>query len=126
MANKDGMSSPWESMLIGITFATGCMTCFGSAVLIGMVLYVGLAGSPLVGATILFLFSLGMGIPLVFGAMAMAKILPLLFRMEKVIPWMGLASSMLIAGFAVLLITGNFMAASGLFYRLLGISTTTY
>jgi cytochrome c biogenesis protein CcdA len=126
MANKDGMSSPWESMLIGITFATGCMTCFGSAVLIGMVLYVGLAGSPLVGATTLFLFSLGMGIPLVFGAMAMAKILPLLFRMEKIIPWMGLGSSMLIAGFALLLITGNFMAASGLFYRLLGISTTTF
>lgn len=124
MANKDGTSSPWESMLIGITFATGCMTCFGSAILIGMVLYVGLAGSPLVGATILFLFSLGMGIPLVFGAMAMARILPLLFRMEKVIPWMGLASSILIAGYAVLLITGNFMGASGLVYRLLGIGTT--
>ena len=36
-----------------------------SAVLIGMVLYVGIAGSPLVGATLLFLFSLGMGVPLI-------------------------------------------------------------
>lgn len=117
-----GITSPWESMLVGITFATGCMTCFGSAVLIGMVLYVGLAGSPVVGATLLFLFSLGMGIPLVAGAMAMAKVLPTLFKIEKAIPWMGLASALIIAGYAVLLITGNFMGVTGFVYRLTGVS----
>ena len=106
---------------MGIAFATGCMTCFGSAVLIGMMLYVGLAGSPLVGATLLFLFALGMGIPLVIGAMAMARVLPLLFRIEKALPWMGLASATLIAGYALLLITGNSMAVSSWFYKLLGI-----
>ena len=87
-----------------------------------MVLYVGLAGSPLVGAALLFLFSLGMGVPLVIGAMAMAKVLPLLFSIEKAVPWMGLASALLIAGYGILLITGNFMAISGFFYRLGGIS----
>ncbi len=85
MAHK-GVTSPWESMLVGITFATGCMTCFGSAVLIGMMLYIGLAGSPLVGATLLFLFALGMGMPLVIGAMAMARVLPLLFRIKRPYP----------------------------------------
>ena len=122
MANN-GVNSPWESMLVGVTFATGCMTCFGSAVLIGMVVYVGLAGSPLVGATLLFLFSLGMGVPLVIGALAMARVLPLLFKMEKLMPWMGLASATIIAGYAVLLISGNFMAVSGWFYRLLGVTS---
>ncbi len=111
-------------MLVGVTFATGCMTCFGSAVLIGMVVYVGLAGSPLVGATLLFLFSLGMGVPLVIGALAMARVLPLLFKMEKLMPWMGLASATIIAGYAVLLINSNFMAVSGWFYRLLGLTPT--
>ena len=82
----NGATSPWESMLVGVAFATGCMTCFGSAILIGMVLYVGLAGSPVVGASLLFLLSLGMGIPLLIGAMAMARVLPLLFRLEKVLP----------------------------------------
>tara|TARA_B100000315_G_scaffold220245_1_gene222746 strand:+ start:2083 stop:3330 length:1248 start_codon:yes stop_codon:yes gene_type:complete len=119
---KKGATSPWESMVVGITFATGCMTCFGSAVLIGMMVYVGLAGSPLVGATLLFLFALGMGVPLVVGAMAMARILPLLFKMEKIMPWMGLASETVIAGYAVLLISGNFMAVSGWFHRIMGIS----
>lgn len=121
---SNGVTSPWESMVVGVTFATGCMTCFGSAVLIGMVVYVGLAGSPLVGAALLFLFSLGMGVPLIIGALAMAKILPLLFKMEKAMPWMGLASATVIAGYAVLLISGNFMAVSGRFYRLLGLAPT--
>lgn len=122
MAHK-GVTSSWESMLVGITFATGCMTCFGSAILIGMVLYVGLAGSAMVGAGLLFLFSLGMGIPLVIGAIAMAKVLPVLFKMEKIIPWMGLASATLIAGYAFLLITGNSMAVSNWFYRLMGMAS---
>jgi cytochrome c-type biogenesis protein len=111
-------------MLVGVAFATGCMTCFGSAILIGMVLYVGLAGSPIVGATLLFLFSLGMGVPLVIGAMAMARILPMLFRLEKIVPWMGLASAILIAGYGIILMTGNFMTISGWFYRLMGIGST--
>lgn len=120
-ASNSGKTSAWESMIVGVAFATGCMTCFGSAVLIGMVLYVGLAGSPLVGATLLFLFSLGMGIPLVIGAMAMARVLPMLFKVEKAIPWMGLGSAILIAGYAVILITGNFMVVSSFFIRLSGL-----
>lgn len=122
MAHK-GVTTKWESMLVGVTFATGCMTCFGSAVLIGMVLYVGLNGSALVGATLLFLFSIGMGVPLVFGAIAMAKVLPLLFKMEKVVPWMGLVSAILISGYAILLVTGNFMSFSGVMYSLLGMES---
>ena len=53
----------------------------------------------------------------------MAKVLPLLFRIEKAMPWMGLTSATLIAGYAILLITGNFMAVSGWFYRLLGMGS---
>jgi cytochrome c-type biogenesis protein len=121
-ASGSGMTSPWESMLVGVAFATGCMTCFGSAILIGMVLYVGLAGSPIVGATLLFLFSLGMGVPLVIGAMAMARVLPLLLRMEKIIPWMGLASAILIAGYGLILVTGNFMTLTSWLYKLMGMT----
>ena len=123
-AQKGGSASTWESMIVGVAFATGCMTCFGSAVLIGMVLYVGLAGSPLVGATLLFLFSLGMGIPLVIGALAMARVLPLLFKLEKIVPWMGLASAVIIAGYAVIMITGNYMVVSGWIYGLMGLGST--
>jgi thiol:disulfide interchange protein len=101
-----------EMMLAGLAFATGCMTCFGSALVVGMVVYVGLAQSAFFGALVLFLFSLGMGIPLVAAALAMAKALPLLMKLERAVPWMGLASAILMAGFGVLLISGDYMLVS--------------
>ena len=121
MAHKDsGNAKPWEVMLAGLAFATGCMTCFGSAIVIGMVIYVGMAQSALYGALILFLFSLGMGIPLVIAGVAMAKVLPLLTRMERMVKWMGVASATLMAGFGILLISGNYMAFAEFVYSLTG------
>jgi cytochrome c-type biogenesis protein len=107
-------------MFAGLAFATGCMTCFGAAMVITMVIYVGLNGSMFFGAMVMFLFSLGMGIPLVIAAVAMARVLPLLFRLERLVPWMGLASSVLMVGFAILLITGNYMLLTEWAYRLIG------
>lgn len=109
MANSQKPATRLEMMLAGLAFATGCMTCFGSALVVGMVVYVGLAQSALYGALVLFLFSLGMGIPLVLAAVAMAKALPLLMKLDRAVPWMGLASAVLMAGFGVLLISGNYM-----------------
>lgn len=119
MAHNPKPANPLELMVAGLAFATGCMTCFGAALVVSMVVFVGLSGSVAFGALLLFLFSLGVGIPLVIAATAMAKVLPLLFRMEKVIPWMGLAASLLMAGFALLLITGQYMVLTEWVYRLL-------
>ena len=117
MASSKRAASPLEMMLAGLAFATGCMTCFGSALVLVMVVYIGLAESALYGALVLFLFSLGMGIPLVVAAMAMARTLPLLLRLERAVPWMGLVSAMLMVGFGVLLISGNYMVVSEWTYR---------
>jgi cytochrome c-type biogenesis protein len=98
-----------EMMVAGLAFATGCMTCFGSALVVGMVVYIGLAQSTFYGALVLFLFSLGMGIPLVVAAVAMASALPLLLKLETAVPWMGLVSALIMAGFGLLLLSGNYM-----------------
>jgi len=110
MANGRKASSPLELMVAGLAFATGCMTCFGAALIIAMVVYVGLAGSALVGGLTLFLFSMGMGVPLVIAAAAMGRAMPVLNRLERITPWMGLASSVIMIGFAIMLMTGNYMA----------------
>ena len=116
----NGNARPWEMMIAGIAFATGCMTCFGSALVIGMVVYVGMAQSALYGAAILFLFSLGMGIPLVIAGVMMAKVLPMLFKLEKMVRWMGVASAVLMLSFGVLLLSGNYMAFAEFIYGLTG------
>jgi cytochrome c-type biogenesis protein len=108
-----------EMMVAGLAFATGCMTCFGSALVVGMVVYVGLAQSAIYGALVLFLFSLGMGVPLVIAAVAMAKALPLLLKLERAVPWMGLVSAVFMAGFGLLLISGNYMVVSQWTFRVM-------
>jgi cytochrome c-type biogenesis protein len=112
MAQSNKPASRVEMMVAGVAFATGCMTCFGSALVVGMVVYIGLAQSAFYGALVLFLFSLGMGIPLVIAAVAMARALPLLLKLETAVPWMGLFSALLMAGFGTLLISGNYMVVA--------------
>jgi len=118
MARSGKAANPLEMMLAGLAFATSCMTCFGSALVVVMVVYVGLAQSAFYGALVLFIFSLGMGIPLVIAAVAMARALPLLLRLETAVPWMGLISAIIMMGFGVLLISGNYMVVSEWTYRL--------
>ena len=110
------------TMITGLAFATGCMTCFGAALVLGMLTYVGTSGSVAIGALVLFLFSLGMGIPLVAGAALMARALPLLGRLEKVAPYMAMVSAAIMIAFATLMITGNYHVISDVFLRWAGLA----
>jgi cytochrome c-type biogenesis protein len=110
------------TMVTGLAFATGCMTCFGAALALGMLTYVGTSGSVATGALVLFLFSLGMGIPLVAGAALMARALPLLGKLEKVAPYMAMVSAAIMIGFAALMITGNYHVISDVFLRWAGLA----
>lgn len=100
-------SSGIGTVALGLAFATGCMTCFGAALVLGMFTYVVTAASPLVGAAILFLFSLGIAVPLVVAAMAMARVLPLLTRLERGAPVLSFASAGIMAAYGLLLVTGS-------------------
>lgn len=102
------------TMILGVAFAIGCTTCFGAAIVLGLVTYVGVAGSPLSGALIMLVFALGMAVPLMLGAVAMARVMSFLGRMEKVAPYMVLGASAIMAGFAALLLSGHYMALSNL------------
>jgi thiol:disulfide interchange protein len=124
MAQSNKPVGRLEMMLAGLAFATGCMTCFGSALVVGMVVYIGLAQSAFYGALVLFIFSLGMGVPLVIAAVAMARALPLLMKLENAVPWMGLVSALIMAGFGVLLISGNYMVVAEWSQRLVSESAS--
>ena len=106
MAGRFG-NGPLGTVALGLAFATGCMTCFGAALVLGMFAYVFTTASVLTGATILFLFSLGIAVPLVLAAVAMAKILPLLGHLERNARYLSLASAAIMAVYAGLLLTGS-------------------
>jgi len=106
------------TVLLGLAFATGCMTCFGAAVVLGMFTYVVSTASPLVGAAVLFVFSLGIAVPLVIAAVAMARVLPLIARLERLAPALSLVSAAIMAAYGLLLITGSSHLISDAFSRL--------
>lgn len=114
-----------SAMLMGLAYATGCATCFGAAVLLGMLVYVGVAGAPFTGAAVMFLFSVGMGIPLVIGASLMAQVLPLLERFTSASRYLALASSAMMLAMAVLLLSDHFMGFSNGVAQMLGGSSGT-
>lgn len=95
------------TVALGLAFATGCMTCFGAALVLGMFTYVVTTASPLVGAAVLFVFSLGIAVPLVAAAVAMARVLPLLGRLERSAPYLTLASAGIMAVYGALILTDS-------------------
>lgn len=109
------------TVALGLAFATGCMTCFGAALVLGMFTYVVTTASPLVGAAILFLFSLGIAVPLVVAAMAMARVLPLLTRLERGAPALTIASAGIMAVYGLLLVSGTSHVLSDAVARAAGV-----
>ncbi len=60
-----------------------------------------------IGAVTTLLFSLGMGIPTIIGAIFMARILPTLSRMQRAAPIMAYTSATVMVAIAVLLLMDN-------------------
>ncbi|MBI3661180.1 cytochrome c biogenesis protein CcdA [Candidatus Acetothermia bacterium] len=107
----------FRSALMGFSFAIGCATCFGGALIATLLLYVGTLGSATEGALILFFFSLGVDIPFLLAAALLSGAAPLLNRLQRAAPVIGLISSVVMIGFGLLLITDKFHLVSGLVYR---------
>lgn len=115
-------SSRWldtlKAMFMGSAFAVGCSTCFGGALFMSLMIYVGTVGSASLGAFALFLFSLGVAIPYVLAALFLSRALPLLSSLQRVASGVGLVCSVVLIFFGVILITDNFHIPSNLLYRL--------
>jgi cytochrome c-type biogenesis protein len=107
-----------KMMFMGSAFAIGCSTCFGGALFISLMIYVGAVGSAALGAFALFLFSLGIAIPYLLAAFFLSRALPLLGSLQKAASGVGLVCSVVLTFFGVILITDNFHVPSNLLYRL--------
>jgi len=107
-----------KMMFMGSAFAVGCSTCFGGALFISLMIYVGAVGSASLGAAALFLFSLGIAIPYLLAAFFLSRALPLLNTLQRASSGVGLVCSVVMIFFGVILITDNFHVPSNMLYSL--------
>ena len=103
--------------LMGISFAGGCLACFGATVLPALLLYAGGTGSVAYGALLLLIFSLGIALPCLILAFGIARFQPVLQRLDRFGPSLALASALVMVGFGLLMITNQFHIISGLIGR---------
>ncbi len=108
-----------ETFISGFAIATGCLSCFGSAILAVLLVYTGLLGSAWMGGLSMFLFSLGIAIPFLLSAFSLSWIMPLAQRLQKFTPMIGLVSAIVMLFFGIVMVSGNFHIVSGLLARMM-------
>lgn len=122
-SSSGGKASYFGSALIAVGFSLGCITCFGGAIIATLLIYVGSLGSALVGATVMFGFSMGVVIPFLLAAFFLSRTMPLLSKINQYAPTIGFFGMLVIVAFGVVLVTDNFHALSDLIYPWLGLDS---
>lgn len=102
-----------ETFVSGFAIATGCVACFGGAILGVLLTYTGLMGSATLGAVGMFLFSMGIAIPFLLAAWGITWVLPVAVKLQRLAPMIGLVSSGVMLVFGLIMATGNFHIVSG-------------
>jgi cytochrome c-type biogenesis protein len=113
-SNRLGILGPFVS---GFAIATGCLACFGGAILGVLLVYAGLLGSPVLGGLAMLTFSLGLAVPFLLAALGLSWTLPLALRLQRATPAIGLVSAAAMLFFGVSMATGNFHLVSGWLYQ---------
>lgn len=106
-----------ETFVSGFAIATGCLACFGGAILGVLLVYTGLLGSATLGALAMFVFSMGLAIPFLLAALSLSWVMPLAEKLQRMAPAIGLLASLLMLFFGVVMATGNFHVVSGWLYQ---------
>ena len=111
-----------ETFVSGFAIATGCLACFGGAILGVLLVYTGLLGSPTLGALAMFVFSLGLAIPFVLAALSLSWVMPLALRLQRLAPAIGLLAGAIMLFFGLTMASGNFHVVSGWLFQHLPLS----
>lgn len=111
-----------ETFVSGFAIATGCLACFGGAILGVLLVYTGLLGSPLLGALAMFTFSMGLAVPFLLAALSLSWVMPVALRLQRLMPVIGLLASAAMLFFGIVMVTGNFHVVSGWLFQHLPLS----
>ena len=106
-----------QSFVSGFAIATGCLACFGGAILGVLIVYTGVLGSPLLGAGAMFMFSIGIAIPFLLAAFGLSRVQPLFDLATRAAPKIGLVMAVVMLFFGLTMASGNFHVVSGWLYK---------
>ncbi|MDH3500483.1 MAG: cytochrome c biogenesis protein CcdA [Acidimicrobiia bacterium] len=105
---------PWAPPLMGIAFGFGWTPCIGP-VLAGILTAAATQDTVGQGMTLLFFYSLGLGVPFVLAGVGMTKAFGAMAFVRKYLRPINVASGLLLAGFGVLMVTGRLTDLSSWF-----------
>lgn len=90
-----------------MAFAAGWSPCIGP--ILGSILVVAsMEQSEIQGALLLFVYSIGLGLPLLIMAVFISSILPILSRVKKAIRYTNIATGIILILAGILLVSGKF------------------
>ncbi|MFQ5923411.1 MAG: cytochrome c biogenesis CcdA family protein [Anaerolineales bacterium] len=114
---KERGSSWADAAAMGATFAFGCLTCFSATVLSALLVYAGSTGSPALGASLLLLFSVSVGVIFLLAAGLVSNTAPIMGWLQRAQPVIGGVSALVMAVFGVMMLTYRFHVFSGTLLR---------
>jgi cytochrome c-type biogenesis protein len=106
-----------ETFVSGFAIATGCLACFGGAILAVLLVYTGILGSAFLGGLAMLVFSIGIAIPFLAAAFSLSWVMPLAAKLQRLAPAIGLVASVFMLFFGLTMATGNFHVVSGWLYQ---------
>ena len=105
-----------SSILVGVAFAAGWTPCIGP-ILAGILALAAQSGGVREGAWLLFIYSMGLALPLLVTAAAIGAILPLLRRLKRFLPSIEIAAGAFMVLTGIVLVTNSFLRVAAFFYQ---------
>jgi cytochrome c-type biogenesis protein len=104
------------SFLVGIGFAAGWSPCIGP-ILAAVLAYASTAKTVGQGTLLLFVYSLGLSLPLLATAVALQYVLPVLSRVRRFLPAIEIIAGLIVIGMGFVLVTDSFLRFTGWLYQ---------
>lgn len=95
------------SGLLGLNLAIGCLGCVGGTLFASMLLYSGVAASPLEGGITLFFFALAANVPFFFAALTLGRLKLRSYIPLRVTRYVPLFSGALLIALGLLIVSGT-------------------